>query len=159
MVVDTIANARIYAGLGGRIAKALTLLGKEDFRAQEVGKHEVEGASLFYLVQSYTTKREDEAAWESHRTYLDVQYVVEGTERFGWAPVSALKVTRPYDAATDAALYAGSGNFVTAGPGTFLLLWPDDAHMPGIAAGPGAGPADAGGAPSKVLKVVVKVLL
>jgi biofilm protein TabA len=149
MVVDSLSNRRLYAGLGTRISAALELLAKEDFRSQAVGKHEVDGTSLFYLVQSYTTKPVEQASWESHRKYLDVQYIVEGTERMGWAPISSLAVTKPYDPAGDAALYQGEGVFVTAGPGTFFLLWPDDAHMPGIAAG----------SPATVRKVVGKVLL
>jgi biofilm protein TabA len=149
MIVDTLTNRRLYAGLGGRIAEALVLLAFEDFRAKAVGKHEVQGASLFYLVQDYTTKPLEQGAWESHRKYLDVQYVVDGTERMGWAPVSSLTVTKPYDPSGDAALYQGEGSFITAPAGTFFLLWPDDGHMPGIAAG----------APSPVRKIVVKVLL
>jgi YhcH/YjgK/YiaL family protein len=149
MVVDTLTNRHLYAGLGKRIAAALTLLSQEDFRAQATGRHEVDGANLFYLVQAYTTKNVREASWESHRKYLDVQYVVEGTERMGWAPVPSLQVTKPYDADKDAALYQGDGVFLTAGPGTFFLLWPDDGHMPGIAAGN----------PAPVRKVVAKVLL
>lgn len=149
MVIDRFENAHLYAGLGGRIAAALALLAREDFRAKAVGKHEVEGASLYYLVQSYTTKPIEQCSWEAHRKYLDVQYVVEGIERFGWAPVSTLKATKPYDPSGDAALFAGDGSHLTAGAGTFLLLWPGDAHMPGVAAG----------TPSAVLKVVMKVLL
>jgi biofilm protein TabA len=149
VIVDTLTNRRLYAGLGGRIADALVLLAFEDFRAKAVGKHEVDGASLFYLVQAYTTKPVEQASWESHRKYLDVQYIVEGTERMGWAPVASLRVTKPYDSGGDAALYTGEGAFLTAGPGTFFLLWPDDAHMPGISAG----------SPAPVRKVVVKVLL
>ncbi len=149
MVVDRIHNAHLYRGLGARIAEALALIEREDFRSQEVGKHEVKGASLYYLVQRYTTKPLEQAAWESHRKYLDLQYVVEGTERMGWAPLSTLTATQAYDPDKDAARYAGQGELITGGPGTFYLLWPDDGHMPGVAAP----------SPSPVLKVVVKVLL
>jgi biofilm protein TabA len=165
MIVDTIANAGLYKGLGERIGRALALLGKEDFRGMKTGRHEVDGDSLFYIVQSYQSKPLSQGKWESHRKYLDVQYVVEGVERFGWAPLGRadladvpgraplgradLTVTQPYDASKDAALYAGDGDFITATPGTFLLLWPEDVHMPGIAVKD----------PAPVLKVVVKVLL
>jgi YhcH/YjgK/YiaL family protein len=149
MVVDRIQNAHLYRGLGAGIEQALALIGREDFRAAKVGKHEVKGASLSYLVQSFVTKAAAQAAWESHRRYLDVQYIVEATERMGWAPVSSLTVTRRWDAGTDAAFHTGQGTFFTAGPGTFFLFWPGDAHMPGVAED----------APSPVLKFVVKVLL
>ncbi len=149
MVVDRIQNAHLYRSLGSGIAEALSLAAREDFRTATVGRHDVRGPKLYYLVQSYTTKPVEQAAWESHRRYLDLQLIVEGTERMGWAPVGSLTVSRPYDSGSDAALYTGRGELITAGPGTFFLLWPDDAHMPGVAAG----------APSAVRKVVVKVLL
>jgi YhcH/YjgK/YiaL family protein len=163
MIVDSITNAGLYTGLGERIARALALLSKERFAGMKTGKHEVDGASLFYMVQAYQSKPREQGKWESHRKYLDVQYVVEGVESMGWAPLGSaaladvpgraplggLTVTQPYDPAADAALYEGDGSFVTVTPGTFVLLWPQDAHMPGIAVKE----------PVSVLKVVVKILL
>ena len=149
MIADSVGNAGLYKGLGERISRALVLIGQTDFRSMEPGKREVDGTSLFYLVQSYMTKPRAQGAWESHRTYIDLQYVVEGIERMGWAPTAQLSVTKPYSADTDAALYTGDGDFIIARPGTFLVLWPHDAHMPGIAV------AD----PVQVRKVVVKILL
>ena len=149
MIADTIHHAGVYAGLGAGIARALELIRRTDFAALPAGRHEVNGDALYYLVQPYTTRPVEGASWEAHRRYLDVQYVASGRERIGWAPLTSLRVTSPYDAAADAELLAGEGDFITAGPGTFVLLWPEDAHMPGIAAGE----------PSPVLKVVVKVKL
>jgi YhcH/YjgK/YiaL family protein len=148
MIIDTIANARQYAGLGERIARALSLLAGEDFRGRDPGRHDVDGTVLYYMVQSYTTKPREEGRWESHRKYIDVQFVAEGVERIGWAPAASLEVAQPYDASKDAALHAGEGDFLTVKTGTFAIFWPEEAHMPGIAAG----------APAQVRKVVVKIL-
>jgi YhcH/YjgK/YiaL family protein len=98
-------------------------------------------------VQQYQTKPLAEGKWESHRKYIDVQYVEEGVERIGWTPVAGLTVTEPYDEAKDIAFYQGDGDFVTVPAGSFVILFPDDAHMPGIAVDK----------PSPVKKVVVKV--
>jgi YhcH/YjgK/YiaL family protein len=149
MIADTLTNAGLYRGLGARIARALDLLGREDFRSMEPGKRDVDGTSLFYMVQTYSTKPREKGSWESHRKYIDVQYVVDGIERIGWAPLAGLSVTKPYSAETDAALYSGDGDFLLVQPGTFLILWPDDGHMPGIAVAE----------PVPVRKVVMKVLL
>lgn len=147
MVVDTIGNAARYGSLGARIKRALELLATAELRGKAPGRYEVEGSDLYYIVQSYTTKLLAEGSWESHRSYIDLQYVLEGTERMGWSPVALLRVTQPYDPGKDAAFYAGGGDFILAGAGTFFLLWPEDAHMPGMAVD----------APSPVRKVVVKV--
>ncbi len=43
--------------------------------------------------------------------------------------------------------FSGEGDFLALGPGDFMLLFPEDAHMPRIAVG----------APAPVRKVVVKI--
>ncbi len=146
MVVDTVANAGRYASLGKRIARALEILTNEDLRGAQPGKYEVEGADLYYLVQSYTTKLREQGSWESHRSYIDLQYVVRGTERIGHAMVDRLDA-EPYDGQRDVMWLRGSGQFVTLEPGDFMILWPHDAHMPGIAPD----------SPAPVKKLVVKI--
>ena len=48
------------------------------------------------------------------------------------ANVNAATVTKPYDAARDAANYTASGTSYIAEPGTFFLFFPQDAHRPNI---------------------------
>ncbi len=147
MIMDTIGNAGGYLGLGDRIGRALGLAAAGGWRGKDPGRYEVEGARLYYLVQSYTTKPREERSWESHRACVDVQCIVEGEELIGWSPIAALSLTQPYDATTDAALYSGRGDLLTVRAGMFVIFWPEDGHLPGVAAG----------APSVVRKVVFKV--
>ena len=42
------------------------------------------------LVQEGVTKAKEEKLCEAHRKYLDVQYIVEGEETVGWAPLETL---------------------------------------------------------------------
>ena len=146
MVVDSLDNARLYAPLGARIAKALEYLVSANLAAAPVGRYDLDGDSVFVLVQDYTTKTEGDGQWERHRRYIDLQVVVSGSERIGYAPVALLE-EGPYDADRDIAFLTGRGSFVTLSAGQFMLLWPDDAHMPGIEAGQ----------PAPVRKVVVKI--
>lgn len=62
MIADTLRNAGLYGSLGDRISRALSLLAEHDFSSTELGKHEVDAASLFYLVQSYATKPREQGA-------------------------------------------------------------------------------------------------
>jgi YhcH/YjgK/YiaL family protein len=146
MVVDSLSNAGIYRTLGLRIAAALGYLERTDFWRVTPGRHDLDGDRLFALVQDYTTRPEREGRWECHRRYIDLQFVVSGVERIGYAPVASLQAG-PYDADRDIAWLDGTGSFVRLPAGHMMLLWPDDAHMPGIAE------AD----PSPVRKVVVKI--
>ena len=121
------------SGLGGRIGTALELAVAGAWRGKDSGRHDVEGDLLFYLVQSYTTKPREGRSWESHRTYVDVQCIVQGEESIGWSPISRLSLTQPYDATSDAARYSGSGDLLTVRAGMFAIFWPQDGHLPAIA--------------------------
>lgn len=129
MIVDRIESAVLYRGLGERIALALTAVQTP----REPGRYELDSDKVFVLVQHYQTKPLAEGKWETHRKYIDVQFVAAGVERIGWTPVNRLALTQPYDEAKDIAFYQGTGDFVTVSAGMFMILFPEDAHMPGIA--------------------------
>ncbi len=89
----------------------------------------------------------------AHRRYLDVQYVAEGTERIGYAPLTEQwKVVEPYDEAKDVAFYDARGDLIEVPAGSFAIFGPQDIHAPGLVGG--TLPVVRG-----VLKVVVKCLL
>ena len=147
MIIDSNRNAAIYKGIGARIQKALAYLAKTDFTGVAPGRYELDGGNVFALVQEYETKPPATGIWEAHRRYIDVQFVAAGIETMGYAPIGSLSVTQPYSSDGDCVLLAGTGDFVTARAGTFVVFFPDDAHMPCLACG----------APASVRKVVVKV--
>lgn len=146
MIVDEIRNARLYAGMGRRIARALEWMAQTDLGALAPGRVEIDGDRVFALVSDYTSKPREEGRWEAHRRYLDLQIVAAGIELIGYAPLTSLTAGE-YIAEKDIVWLEGDGSLVTMTPGRFMLLWPGDAHMPGLAA------AD----PSPVRKVVVKI--
>jgi len=148
MVIDTLQNAKLYSGLGSRIATALKFLQEQDGTQLPLGKTPIDGDRIFALVQDNTTKPRAEGVWEAHRHYIDVQFVAAGIEQMGWAPVADLTVKKPYDADADYALFEGPGNFVTVPAGSFTIFFPSDGHTPGVAFND---------QPSAVRKIVIKV--
>ncbi|NLF85314.1 MAG: DUF386 domain-containing protein [Lentisphaerae bacterium] len=147
MLIDQIRHAGAYTGMGSGLAQAFAFLAGAPLATLAPGRHAITGDRVFALVQDYLTKLPDAGVWEAHHRYIDVQYVVSGAERLGYAPLDRLMVTQPYDEAKDVELLAGEGDHVTAAAGTFVVFFPHDAHMPGLALGE----------PSPVRKVVVKV--
>jgi YhcH/YjgK/YiaL family protein len=146
MVIDQIVNAELYLPLGPRIARALEFLRHTDLTSLEPGRHELDGDRLYALVSEYMSKPVQDGRWEAHRRYIDLQCVASGQERIGYAPVGEL-TSESHDEAKDMTWLAGSGEFLTLGSGEFMLLWPGDAHMPGIAVDE----------PAPVRKIVVKI--
>lgn len=149
MVADHIKYASEYFNLNPRIRLALEYLQRVDAGALESGRHEVDGDRVFALVSDYLTRRAEEAFWEAHRRHVDVQFVQAGRERIAYGDLSAFECD-PYDADRDLVVARGaSERAVDVGPGGFVILFPHEAHMPGLSAE----------AVETVRKVVVKVRL
>jgi YhcH/YjgK/YiaL family protein len=127
---------------------AFAFLNSRDLGSLAPGKYPLIGDSVFVSVTLGPGKEFENTNWESHRNYIDIQYVAAGKESIGVMPVKSAVVTKPYDAAKDAANYSGEGSFFTAEPGVFFIFFPSDAHRPGIKVEEG-----------DVRKVVVKVMV
>lgn len=146
MVLDHVAYAGLYAGLSPDLRRALDHLASTNWSDVPIGRHAIDGDALVAIVSDYETQSADRVPWEAHRRYIDVQYIHRGVERIGHAPLESL-VVGTYDAERDLVTATGSGTFVTLTPGTFAILWPHDAHRPGVWVD----------GPAQVRKIVLKV--
>jgi len=147
VILDSLENAHIYYPLGQRIEQALRYLHEQDFGAVEPGRCDIDGDDCFALVQRYQTCPMQECIWESHRRYIDIQFVASGVECIGYAPQSAMIVQTPYSTAKDQEVHTGEGDLLTVREGCFAIFLPGEVHMPFVQAD----------GPSPVTKVVVKV--
>jgi biofilm protein TabA len=148
MIADTLDQCRRYTCLSPRFAAAFEFLAKLPADAPP-SRHELEGDDCFALVQSYTTRPPAQVNFESHRRYIDIQFIQSGVETILWAPLGALQVAQPYVAEKDVAFYAmpAQATPVNLRAGEFAIFFPEDGHAPGL---------EYDGA-SAVRKVVVKV--
>lgn len=128
---------------------AAAFIAEHDLAALACGRYNL-GEGDFVNVMEYTTKLRQDACYEAHRDYVDIQVVIRGAEQIEVAPVGVLEVTSPYDADGDCALYSGAhaGERFLMLPGRWCLVMPEDAHMPGVSIDD---------APAPVKKAVFKV--
>ena len=134
MIYDTLTHIEAYRGIHPGVYRALEILRDTDFSLLEDKRYEVDGDNLFYFLQSYESKPANDTP-EAHRKYIDIQCVLTGMEAMG---VGALEdMTREVESRPegDVWFYQGPMDFVTLSPGKFAVLWPGDAHAPGIAVG------------------------
>jgi biofilm protein TabA len=146
MIIDSLSNTGAGVWLPSRLKQALEYLRTTDMTSVALGRHDLEGDRLFALVQEYTTKTAADCRWEAHRRYVDVQYVVRGVERMGYANIALAREVEPYDPARDVAFFEPGQDYVTVRAGMFTIFTPEDVHAP-------CGLADA---PRTVRKVVIK---
>ncbi|MBS0203576.1 MAG: YhcH/YjgK/YiaL family protein [Planctomycetes bacterium] len=151
MIVDKIENYARYANLPRALYRAIEYIGSTDFSYVENGQYELDGKRMVSIVNRSQTRMLENAIWESHRKYVDVQFVAGGHERFGHVPLSnAPPVRTPYNEEKDVIFYEPAIETFDAPAGTFMIFYPDDVHAPGLATGVPPKPAE-------VVKVVVKV--
>jgi YhcH/YjgK/YiaL family protein len=146
MVLDTLSSASRYSALHGSFAAAFAFLRMLDPATLEPGKYVIDGENVYASVSLGPGKKESDAQLEAHRTYIDVQYVVRGTERMGWRDRKECShESVPYNAKTDVEFFADKPTtWVTVHPGSFVIFFPSDAHAPMVSA-------------DTILKVVVKI--
>jgi len=112
--------------------KAFEFLRTQSLQTLPNRRQNIDGENVYALVTENPTKDYDSTQWESHRKYIDLQYVISGKEKIGRADLSKVTVTKPYSDARDIANYSGEGPQYEAVPGTFFLFFPSDAHRPNI---------------------------
>ncbi|HBG49477.1 MAG TPA: YhcH/YjgK/YiaL family protein [Cyanobacteria bacterium UBA9971] len=132
MIIDKLKNASLYYGMSEKIATALKYLENTDLSEFQNGKYEIEGEDISVIVQDYNTKPLSEGRFEAHRKYIDIQYIIKGTEKMGYTNIHKLKSATEYDEEKDIIFFDGEGDFVTVEEGFFTIFAPEDAHMPGI---------------------------
>lgn len=145
MVVDRIENWRYHAALP-RLRRAFELLVSPAAAGWPDGRLELESADIIAMPQRYMSRAE--GRWEAHRRYIDIQYILEGCERMGYAPVETLTVAGDFDVAADVGFFTGRGDQLRVSAGMFAIFYPHDAHMPCLVADE---------RPEQVRKIVMKV--
>ncbi|QKF07658.1 YhcH/YjgK/YiaL family protein [Berryella wangjianweii] len=149
MIRDTLANHARYAGLPEAFQAAFAFLTSTDLSKLAPGRVEVTD-EVFANVARYRPVPQDQKPYEQHFRYADVQVVVEGSELVAVAPCDPAQY-QSRDEGHDCVLTDeadATPGVVHLGAGDFAILWPGEAHKPGLFDGAHAG---------EVLKVVVKV--
>ena len=146
MIIDRIENAALYFSIHPKFKLAFEHAIRMNAEGTPAGRYELDGESMYALVQEYNTKQKEEGKWEAHRRYIDLQYVVQGVEGMGYANIHHLQQGE-YMPEKDFLPLFGEGSQVILKSGSFVLLFPEDAHMPSMSIGESA--------PAK--KIVLKI--
>lgn len=130
-------------------AAVAKFIAETDFMAAELGRHDITENGTYANFQEYDTKLESK--YEAHRAYIDVQIAFSGSEIIKVAPTAdATEPQGEFNTEKDVIFYAGAANSVdvVADAQNYVVLFPQDAHMPCMAID---------GTPAPIRKVVFKI--
>jgi len=147
MIFDEIRHVDLYYHLSKSLQDSIDFLGSKKFSSQESGSYEIGTEGMYAIPQEYAPKKKTEKQIESHHKYIDIQFMVEGTEYLGYANKNTLHGSG-YDEEHDTERLTGPLTFLPFRKGYFAVLFPQDAHMPGVKARDST---------KNVKKVVIKV--
>jgi YhcH/YjgK/YiaL family protein len=132
MIIDKLKNSSIYES-SEAFRAAFNFL-KTLSPDSEEKRYELKNG-IYAVIESYKTKPETKGRLEAHRKFIDIQMVLTGKEKIGWQNIKDLTIETPYDDKKDILFFTPSSpvaSFTEIKNSTFMLLFPEDAHMPQI---------------------------
>ena len=151
MIYDTLAHIDLYRGLGANMDRAIEYLKQTDLSKLPAGKYDVDGENVYLMIQEPEFRAPADAQFEAHRRYADIQLALADGETIACLPVEQVEKWMPFDVEKDIGFsdVDEKGILLPLTKGMFMILFPQDAHMPNLKCGTAA----------KGRKAVVKVLL
>jgi YhcH/YjgK/YiaL family protein len=153
MIYDQTKKIASYKGLSKNLDAAIDYLLKNDITKLPDGKHPVVGADTVIVQLSHSeTKKSEDARFETHKKYIDIQMVLEGKETCYCLPLEGFEEDGAYITERDVSFYKNKEDACSLilEPGVFAVFFPQDVHKPFC---------DFNGQRSKIFKAVVKVLI
>lgn len=89
-------------------------------------------SSNFALEQIYNSKERARCFFESHKQYIDVQFILDGEEIIEVVDVNNLQINFKYNEEIDLIKYkdTSSASQIKLRKGDVAVFFPEDAHMP-----------------------------
>ena len=134
MIIDSIKNAKKYYSVHPSFKAAFEALEKIDENTP-CERITVDGDNIFINMAEYVNKNVDECLYESHKKYIDIQYVVSGEEYIDLCDQNILEFTDNRLDTDDIAFFKDTDKFSRADltEGLFVVIFPGEAHKPCIA--------------------------
>lgn len=149
MIFTSIYSDYKSQGLHPVLLKVIDFLKETDFSDIGPGEYELEGRDIFYQVHEIVTEELEKRSPESHKEYIDCQFVVKGEEKIGTTRLKDSYSVKEYFENRDLIFYQSveDEGYIHAVEGCVSVFFPEDVHKPQIAV---KEPADE-------KKVVVKI--
>jgi len=137
ITTDRLDRAERYYGLHPAFQKAFAFLRQNTLPDLAPGRHDIDGDRLYCMISKGPGKKREAARLEAHRKYMDIQYIISGTDSMGWKPTAACTTPdQAYDATKDIEFFKDKPQTWTkVSAGSFAVFFPEDSHAPMVGEG------------------------
>lgn len=130
MIIDNLNNSEKYINLNNNFKIVFDYLKNNNLKEMECGSYEINGKDLYFNLQEGITKQTQKL--EAHKKYIDIQVVINGEEYMGYTNIENTTISEEYDENKDVMFLEGNVDKVKADEKTFVIFYPEDAHMPSL---------------------------
>ena len=137
IIINKLQHAERYFNTHPAFEKAFAFLRQDGLAELPADRYEIDGDRLFCMISKGPGRSRAEAKLEAHRKYIDIQYVIAGTDEMGWKPTADCKsIDTEYDDEKDIEFFKDQPDSWTPVPaGSFVIFFPQDAHAPLVGKG------------------------
>ena len=133
MIYDKLDNLVQYDTKNNDLKRAYKSILNKEYLTFKAGKNIIDGDCVFAMKVDLTLKDIAEGEFEAHREYIDIHLPLVNCEDVEVVDVNVLEVTSAYNEEDDCLLgIAKATSSINLEPGTFLVVYPDDAHKVGV---------------------------
>ena len=131
MIKDDIKRAETYYNISENLKIGFEWIKNNDLKNMPDGRYEISD-KIYANLQSYLTK--NDAPYEAHRDYIDIQYMVTGEELSGRVDYSDCITKEEYNKEKDIEFMECNTKeeFFKIKEGEFFVFFPHDAHKPAL---------------------------
>jgi YhcH/YjgK/YiaL family protein len=149
MIFDGIRNVEVYSHGSPLLRDSIDFILSNKFSFKNPQICEIGTEGIYAVPQQYTLKKKEDRSIECQRKYIDVQVMMMGMEYLGYADKNTLHFSG-YNEEHDTERLTGTLTFLPFRKHCFAVLFPQDAHMPGV---------QGQGSTTTVKKIVIKLPL
>lgn len=133
MVFGNIRDINDYAWLEEKVRRCFEYSTKNDLLAYEKGCYKIDGEELFVNIVEYETTTPENRFWEAHRQYLDLHFMLKGTEQIDVNFIDNMEQKNYVEMDDFLPMEGNPNSMVILEEGDFLLCYPKDAHRTAVA--------------------------
>lgn len=134
MLYDRLENLEQYSGLFENLDTAIEYIATHDLGELPEGRTDIDGDKVYVNVMVADSRASEDALFETHSRYMDLQVDLDGVELFELA-LGELQEKQPFDESTDCGFYAAETSCAAVlGEDRFVVFLTEEAHKPTVRA-------------------------